>query len=576
MSNFFRDNQDLLFHLKNMDLSSIVTLRENNFTEKKLCPEAPVDLNDALDNYARALEIVGEISGEFIAPRAAQVDEDGAELINGEVHYAQGTVEAIDRLRKAELMGFTLPRLYGGLNFPKTIYSMAIEMVSRADAALMNIFGLQEIGDTIAHFGTEDQKKRYLPLFARGEVLGAMILTEPDAGSDLQAVALAAQEQDGKWYLNGVKRFITNGCAQVSLVLARSEAGVSGGRGLSLFIYNRDNKMRIRRIENKLGIHGSPTCELQFNHAPAELLGQRRFGLIRYTMALMNGARLAVAAQAIGVAEAAFREANAYAASRIQFGKPIREIPAVYEMLTDMQINVEAARTLLYETSRIVDLKEGYEEIAEHQPERKKAVQDEVKRYIKYAALFTPALKAFATEMGNQVCYDALQIHGGNGYMKDFSIERLARDVRITNIYEGTTQLQIVAAIGGMISGVGFERLDEYEKNHDFSPIRDLFNLAITLRSLLQEVVTFIKEKNDKLYQDYHERRIVELGTDTIISYLLCIDALKCDRKKMVAHIFITKALTRAQATRALILTNDRSILEFHAEIIGKSDGKKP
>lgn len=569
MSNFFRDNQDILFHLKNMDLSSLVNLREKQFSEKTLYPEAPLDLNDALDNYERALEIVGEISGEFIAPRAAQVDEDGAELINGEVHYAKGTVEAIDRLRKAELMGFTLPRAYGGLNFPKTIYSMAIEMVSRADAALMNIFGLQEIGDTISHFGSEEQKQRYLPAFSRGDVLGAMVLTEPDAGSDLQAVALTAQERDGQWYLNGVKRFITNGCAQVSLVLARSEEGVGGGRGLSLFIYNRDANMRIRRIENKLGIHGSPTCEMQFNQAPAELLGQRRFGLIRYTMSLMNGARLAVAAQALGIAEAAFREADSYAASRVQFGKPIREIPAVYDMLTDMKINLEAARTLLYETSRIVDLKESFEEIAE-QPERKKEVQDDLKRYTRYAALFTPALKAFATEMGNKVCYDALQIHGGSGYMKDFSIERLVRDVRITNIYEGTTQLQIVAAIGGIISGVIFERLDEYEKGNDFSAILDIFNQVSNLRGWLQNVVNFIKEKNDKLYQDYHERRIVELGTDVIIGYLLCIDALKNDRKKMVAHIFITKALARARASMELILANDRSTLEFHSEIIGK------
>lgn len=570
MSNFFRDNQDIIFHLKNMDLSSIVSLREKQFSEKKLHPEAPLDLNDALDNYERALEIAGEIAGEFIAPRAAQVDEDGAELIDGEVHYAKGTVEAIDRLRKAELMGFTLPRAYGGLNFPKTIYSMAIEMVSRADAALMNIFGLQEIGDTISHFGTEEQKQRYLPAFSRGEVLGAMVLTEPDAGSDLQAVALTAQEKDGQWYLNGVKRFITNGCAQVSLVLARSEEGVSGGRGLSLFIYNRDANMRIRRIENKLGIHGSPTCEMQFNQAPAELLGQRRFGLIRYTMSLMNGARLAVAAQALGIAEAAFREADNYAASRVQFGKPIREIPAVYEMLTDMKINLEAARTLLYETSRIVDLKECFEEIAE-QPERKKEIQDDLKRYTRYAALFTPALKAFATEMGNKVCYDALQIHGGSGYMKDFSVERLSRDVRITNIYEGTTQLQIIAAVGGVISGVIFERLGEYEKGYDFSAILDIFNQALTLRGLLQKVVNFIKEKNDKLYQDLHERRIVELGTDVIISYLLCIDALKNDRKKMVAHIFIAKALTRARASMEMILANDRSTLEFYSEIIGKS-----
>ena len=353
MLNFYRDNNDILFHIKNMDFSKIVKIKEDNFAEKDLFPEAPQDVSDAVDNYDRTLEIVGEIAGAFIAPRAADVDKEGATFSDGEVYYAKGTLEAIDRLKKAELMGVTLPRCYGGLNIPKTIYSMMIEIVSRADAALMNIFGLQEIAETIYRFGNEDQKQRYLPRFCKGEVLGSMALTEPDAGSDLQAVALKAyQKGSGKWYLNGVKRFITNGCAEISLVMAHSEPEISGGRGISLFIYERDKNMRIRRIEEKLGIHGSPTCEMQFNDAPAELLGQRKFGLIKYTMSLMNGARLAVAAQAVGIAEAAYRDADNYAASRIQFGKPIRNILAVQEMLTDMRIAIEAGRTFLYETSR--------------------------------------------------------------------------------------------------------------------------------------------------------------------------------------------------------------------------------
>lgn len=552
-----------------MDLSDIVKMREHDFAEKNNFPEAPADLSDAIDNYERVLEIVGEISGEFIAPRAAQVDKDGAQLIDGEVHFAQGTRESIDRLRKSDLMGFTIPRKFGGLNLPKTIYSLAIEMVSRADAALMNIFGLQEIAETIYRFGNEDQKERYLPRFCRGEVLGAMDLTEPDAGSDLQAVALRATEgAGGIWYLKGVKRFITNGCAEVSLVLARSEEGLSGGRGLSLFIYERDGNMRIRRIEDKLGIHGSPTCELQFNNAKAELLGQRRFGLIKYTMALMNGARLGVSAQALGIAEAAFREANSYAATRIQFGKPIKAFSAIYEMLTNMQVAIEAGRSLLCETSRIVDIKESLEELIEHHPERKTELQDTAKLYTKYAALFTPALKAYVTEMANQVCYDSLQIHGGSGYMKDFAIERLARDARITNIYEGTTQLQIVAAIGGVITGVIFERIAEYEKNNDFTSIGDIYNKTQELRRMLELSLQQIKNKNDKCYQEYHERRLVEMGTDLIIAYLLCIDALKADRKKIVAHIFINKALARSRASSEQILSGDTALIEFYGQVI--------
>ena len=558
MPNFYRDNKDILFQIKNMDLANIIAMREENYTQKNTFPEAPQDLNDALDNYDRVLEIIGEIAGDIIAPRAPQVDLDGATYNDGEVTYAKGTQVAIDRLTKADLMGFTLPRRFGGLNLPKILYSVAIEIISRADAALMNIFGLQEIAETINHFGSEDQRQRFLPRFCRGEVFGAMALTEPDAGSDLQAVTLSACEGgDGYWYLNGVKRFITNGCANVSLVLARSEEGISGGRGLSFFLYERDKNMRIRRIENKLGIHGSPTCELQFNNAKAELIGERRFGLVKYTMSLMNGARLGVAAQALGIAEAAYREAENYAASRVQFGKPIRSFPAIQEMITDMRVAIEAGRTLLYETSRIVDIKESLEDIIEHHPERKTELQDNYKRYNKFASLFTPIAKAYNSEMANKVSYDALQVHGGNGFMKDFNIERHYRDARITNIYEGTTQLQVVAAIGGIVSGVLFARIDEYEANNDFSSIAELHYKAHELRKLLEMALNHIKNKNDKLFQEYHERRLVEMGTDVIISYLICIDALKAEHKQIIAQLFISKALSRNKGVVDYILTND-------------------
>jgi 3-(methylthio)propanoyl-CoA dehydrogenase len=570
MTNFYRDNEDILFHIKNTDFSSIVSIKEGDFSEKKTFPEAPADLADAIDNYDRILEIIGEIAGDFIASRASDVDKEGASFKDGEVSYAKGTQEALDRLTKADLMGVTLPRRYGGLNIPKTVYSMMTEIISRADASLMNLFGLQEISETIYKFGDEKQRQYYLPRFCKGEVLGSMALTEPDVGSDLQSVGLKAyQKDDGKWYLNGVKRFITNGCAKISLVMTRSEEGVGGGRGISLFIYERDQNMRIRRIEEKLGIHGSPTCEMQFNDAPAELLGQRKFGLIKYTMSLMNGARLAVAAQAVGIAEAAYREAEKYAKSRIQFGKPIRSITAVYEMLTDMKVAIEGGRSFLYEASRLVDLKEGVEELIEKHSERKVELHEELKRYTRYANLFTPALKAYTTEIGNKICYDALQIHGGNGYMQDFNVERHVRDMRVTNIYEGTTQLQIVAAVGGIISGVIFERLDDYEKGNDFAAIDDVFGKAKEIRKYLELAVEHIKVKNDKLYQEFHERRLVEMGIDLIIGYLLCIDALKSDHKKIVAHIFMAKALPRCKNVLDYIRSDDHSILEFHESIIG-------
>ncbi len=569
MSNFYRDNQDIQFYMKHTDFGRIVELKEDDFADIGRFPEAPVDVADAVDNYQRVLDIIGEIAGSFVAPRARSVDEVGAVFENGEVTYAPGTLESMERLKKAEVMGFTLPRRFGGLNLPKTVYSAAIEMISRADASLMNLFGLQEIADTISKFGSEQQKECYLPRFASGEVRGAMALTEPDAGSDLQTVRLKAVEKgDGRWLLSGVKRFITNGCAEVSLVMARSEEGTTGGRGISLFIYERDENLTIRRIEHKLGIRGSPTCELQFNNAEAELLGERKMGLIKYTLSLMNGARLGVAAQALGVAEAAFREAARYAKDRVQFKKPVRNFTAVYEMLTNMQVDIEAARTLLFESSCIVDIKEGMEERVQIHPDRASDLKADIRRYAHYATLFTPIVKAFASEMANRVCYDAVQIHGGVGFTCEFDVERLYRDVRITNIYEGTTQMQVVAAIGGVTGGVIFERLNEYEEEHDFTPVADLFADARKMRMQLERAIAHVKEAGDSVFQEYHARRLVEMATDTIIGYLLCADALKSERKEKVGRLFLSRASLRVCSHLDFILSGDRYVVDLHNDVL--------
>lgn len=556
-----------------MDLDRIVEVKEDGFAEKDVYPDAPEDAQDAMDNYQRVLDIVGDISGTFIAPRATAVDRTGVRLRNGEVVFAKETLDAIEQLRKAELMGFTLPRKYGGINMPLTIYMAAIELVSRADASVMLLFGLQGISEMISRFGTEDQKERFLPRFSAGDVMGAMALTEPDAGSDLQAVALDADlRPDGQWYLNGVKRFITNGCAEISLVMARSEKEIPGGRGLSLFVYERDSDLKIRRLEQKLGLHGSPTCELQFNDAEAELLGKRKFGLVKYTMALLNGARLAVGAQALGIAEAAYREAYTYANAREQFGKPIREFAAVYEMLTDMKVAIEAGRSLLYETSRIVDLQDGLEEEINRYPERASDLRKELKRYAKLANLFTPMVKAWNSEMANKVCYDAIQVHGGVGYSSEFNVERHYRDVRVTNIYEGTTQLQVVGAIGGVLGGGVLERLNDYEGDHDFSGIEIQYGMAQEMRSHLEAAVTHIKDKENAVIQEYHSGRLVDMAADTIISYLMCIDALKSARKKKSARLFISKAKWRVQSVMEYILSNDNSLPENYEDIIDQEE----
>jgi alkylation response protein AidB-like acyl-CoA dehydrogenase len=569
VENFFLDNEDIQFHFKHLDLERVVELKEDNYGEKNLYAHAPNDYADAKDNYKKVLSIIGEISGEALAPLAEDIDLEGVKLKDGEVVYAKGTAEVMDLFAKADLMGFGLPRKYGGLNFPTTALSIAAEISSRADASFLN-FGLQQdIGETINKFGSEEQKRKCLPRLASGEVGSAMILTEPDAGSDLQAVNLKAHiGKDGKWYLNGVKRFITNGNGKIALVLARSEDGVQGARGLSLFLYEREKGLKIRRLEDKLGIHGSPTCELQFTDAPAVLLGERKRGLTKYTMWLMNSARLGIAAQALGIAEAAYREADKYTSEREQFGGPIRKIIPVIEMLTEMRIAIEAGRTLLYETAMIVDIKEGLEHAAEKYPERAKDLKAEIKKYTRLAGLYTPIVKAYNTEMVNKVTYDALQLHGGTGYMKDFPVERHYRDARITNIYEGTTQLQVVAAIGGITSGVAMGALDEYEQEN-YSHASVLHGKVVKAKNELERVIAFVKGVENSDFITFHSRRLVEMTTDLTVSYLLLRDSARSKRKMKVAEAFIESMIYRIDEKTQFILSGTSMVLKNHEEIIG-------
>ncbi len=540
MANFFTDNPDLLFHLKHPLMKKIVALKERDFADKDKFDYAPMDFEDAMDSYEKVLEIVGEICGDIVAPNAEGVDAEGPKIVNNEVIYAKGTQENLDALVKAGLMGITLPRKYDGLNFPIVPYIMAADIVSRADAGFVNIWGLQDCAETINEFANEDQKARFLPRISNGET-AAMDLTEPDAGSDLQAVQLKAtfDEKKGKWFLNGVKRFITNGDGHVSLVLARSEAGTSDGRGLSMFIYDRNHKaVTIRRIENKMGIKGSPTCELVFKDAPAELVGDRKMGLIKYVMALMNGARLGIGAQSVGLCEAAYREAVNYANERKQFGKSIIDFPAVYEMIARMKAKLDAARTLLYETSRFVDVYKTYMHISEERALTKEE-RTEMKYYQKLADFFTPLLKGMSSEYSNQLAYDSLQIHGGSGFMKDYPIERIYRDARITTIYEGTTQLQVVAAIRGVTTGGYLERIREYEAMPLKPELHGYRRILIGMTEEYEKAVHTVVEKKDNEFIDFHARRLVEMAGNIIMGYLLVLDTEQEDRFRTSADIFI-------------------------------------
>ena len=551
MPNFFTENTDIQFYFDKLDLNEIVTIAENDFKDAKIYNYAPADYNDAKENYKKVLEIVGDIAGNFIAGRAANVDEEGAVLNNGTVSYAKGTKENLKQLAQADLMGMIFPRKYGGLNFPFTMYMMAVEIVSRADASLMNIFGLQDIADTIKKFGNEEQRMEFLPGFCTGDYTGAMALTEPDAGSDLQAVKLQAyQDENGRWFLRGVKRFITNGNGNVILVLARSEPGTKDGRGLSMFVCYGDETVKVRRIEHKLGIHGSPTCELQFNNTPCQLIGSRKFGLIKYVFDLMYRARMGVSAQALGISQAAYEEALKYSKARVQFGKTIYSIPVVTNMLIDMRVTLEANRALFYSTARVVDIKEKLEEKIENLKEEGKPFSEEnikLKRYSREAGLLTPMTKFILTESANKITFDALQIHGGTGYMKEFRIERLARDARITNIYEGTSQLQIVAAIGGVINDILAEKFDEWEKKEYKGGIGNLVNHLKEIREIYKDCAKYVIGKKDPAFQDVAAKDLVELYSYLFIGYLLVEQAEIEPKKVFTANRYILNSLANAR-----------------------------
>ncbi|MBI5445971.1 MAG: acyl-CoA dehydrogenase family protein [Deltaproteobacteria bacterium] len=571
--NFYLDNADLKFHLRHVDLEEAVRLREEDFQEVREYPDAPENFADAVDGYEQVLEMLGEICGEQIWPRSRSVDAEGATFAGGRVRYAAGTDENLKDLKQAQLMGVTLPRKYGGLNFPLTGYAMMIELVSRADASLQNLFGLQDIAETIQRYGSEDQRARYLPRFASGEVDGAMALTEPEAGSDLQSVQLKAtlDPATNRWYLNGMKRFITNGCAKVHLVLARSEEGTKDGRGLSMFICEAGPWLEVRRIEEKFGIHGSPTCELQFRNAPAELVGQRRRGLTRYVMSLMNGARVAVAAQAVGVAEAAYREALAYARAREQFGQTIDRFPAVYEMLVRSRVQIAAGRALLYETTKYVDLRDEYERLIESgDPARVTSeVRERGKAYSRIAAVLTPLSKAFCAEMANQVAYDGLQVHGGTGYMKDFNAERLARDARITNIYEGTTQLQHVAAVGGVVQRILEPLMTEVSHLPFQGKLRRLASAVDVAREKLNRAVADVEGRKDAEYFGLMSRRLCQMETVVFVGYLLLRDALADGRREALAERFILEGVRQVEADFAAVVSGDLSLIDRREEILG-------
>ena len=593
MGNFYRDNDDIQFLFRHINLGELAEAFEEGFRFAGEFDYAPAGTDEAVQNYDMVLESLGELGADFIAPRAEDVDRQGNVLnADGSVTRAEGIAEALEKLAQAEVMGFTLPYRFGGLNFPNLTYSMATEIISRADASLMNIFGLQGIAETINSFASEEIKQQYLPAFAEGKVTGAMVLTEPDAGSDLQAVKLRAfQDDEGNWFLHGVKRFITNGCGDVLLVLARSEPDRSGGLGLSLLVCEPGPTVHIRRLEDKLGIHGSPTCEIFFDNTPCQLIGERRRGLAPYVATLMNGARIGIAAQSVGIAEAAYRIARDYAASRKQFGVAIEKLPAVRDMMIDMKIGIEAGRALLYDASRVVDLALGYNKRLEANPPADKgelkALKNLARSYKRYAGLLTPMCKYYCSEMCNRVAYDAIQVLGGSGYMRDYASERHARDARITTIYEGTSQLQIVAAVRGVCSGTTEKYLADLAGLEYDAEVKPLLDKLAEGTEQLKAAIEFTKT-NGNDYMDLYGRALVDIAIDLINGYLFCGQAstkVEMDvpvaggangqtvpmkqRKALLARRYVEKNAPKIKALTDLICQGDKSSFTDYEVLAG-------
>ena len=560
MANYYSDHPEIEFHLNHPLMKRVVDLKERNYAEKDQFEDAPVNYEDAIENYKRLLDITGDVAANIIEPNSEDVDLEGPHLENGRMIYASKTFENLDATRKAGLWGLSMPRRYGGLNLPNAIFSMASEVIAAADAGFQNIWSLQSCIDTLYEFGSEEQRQKYIPRICAGETM-SMDLTEPDAGSDLQRVMLkATQDEDGTWRLNGVKRFITNGDSDIHLVLARSEEGTKDGRGLSMFIYDkRDGGVTVRHIEHKLGIHGSPTCELVYKNAKAELCGNTRLGLIKYVMALMNGARLGIAAQSVGVEQEAYNEGLAYAKERAQFGEKIINFPAVYDMLSRMKAKLDAGRSLLYCCARYVDIYKALEDIARDTkltPEERQ----EMKKYTRLADAFTPLAKGMNSEYANQNAYDAISIHGGSGFIMEYKCQRLFRDARIFSIYEGTTQLQVVAAIRYITNGTYLSIIKEMLENEVSDDLKPLKERVAKLVELYEAAINKVKEANDQAVHDFLARRLYNMTGDIVMSLLILDDATKAP------ELFAKSANVYVRMAEEEVLGHSAYIQNFKAE----------
>ncbi len=568
-NNYFLENEDLHNHFESIiDWNEIVEAFEQGFVDKKEYEKngkeefslAPGSIKEALEFYRSVLEAGGDIAGKNIAPFVKNMDLEGLKYKDGKVTFPSSMLDAVNKVKEAGILPYSIGRKHGGLGLPCSIQTMLMEIFSRADGSLAIAIGCMNLAETIERFGSPEMIKTYVPQMVVGELCGAMALTEPNYGSDLPNLQTKAiKGEDGVWRITGAKRFITHGCGlgdkpSIILTLARTGSPTSGARGLSFFLV-KGQDVHIAGIEKKMGLHCSPTCEVVYEDSPGVLIGEEGYGLVKYSMAMMNGARLSIAGQAMGIGVAAYYEAKKYASEREQFGKKIQKIPAVKKMLDWMDREIIAMRSILQEASRSIDLYHWKSErLKEEGVDEKEIKKDEnIRKWEKLANLFTPISKYYITEQANKIAYDSLQIHGGAGYTYDYDISRIYRDIRITNIYEGTTQLQIVAAIGSVVTGLGAkgilrQYLDEEMENFSPSALLRENREKLETSHLLYLSLENAESKDELAFE------LVESATRVIIGLLL---------ERSVGRLTGDARETRASLAKAYVM-DSTALLEYN------------
>lgn len=551
--NFFDENADLVFTVEHfIDWSTIIPLKEEGFkdaaeykkTGDKHLEYAPANLEEALEGYRAVWQQSGELAGVEIAGAARSMEKHGLKFKDGKVTFPPDTIRLIDLFAQSGLLGYAMGRHHGGLNMNLSASSIVMELVSRADSAFGITLGCFNLAEVIERFGSKEMTAAWVPKMSAGEVTGAMALTEPNYGSDLSRVMTrAVKDEQGVWRLTGTKRFITHGCGvgdRPAVILTLARSGGAGAKGLSFFLVH-SSEIEVARIEEKLGLHTSPTCEIVFENSKAELIGEEGLGLVRYAMGMMNGARMGIAVQSLGIAQAAHAEGIKYASERVQFGATIDKLAAVKRIIDDNEAYVQGMRALVYRSCEVVDHYDGLSArlLAETGDERAVRKNEDVVRLDKLAKLLTPTAKLFCSEYANFVAYHSLQIFGGSGYTEEYDIAKIYRDARICTIYEGTTQLQAVAAIGGIVEGL---RENGFLLTYLRSQVGKLTDSKIKA-DLLADVEALAKLV--PRYKERTEKEAVSIDVVTAFAHIyvsiLLAEQLQVAKQKNIAEIVTSK-----------------------------------